>query len=263
MPEIAKKNYGDTLYVQAYSGIKFLWTEESDSSLLSEAVYQRQVNLYNHLGVEMVCTPTEGWEGYFEPFKLSVKNKDGSIDVFLPHPYLGISGMIEGGYMHELSQISTFNFDADYWDFDFMDTLCLGDNYYLGYSDFNVMKTYVITFNKEMLEKYSDTLDESVYESVVNYRWTIDKMISLAKFVYIDATGDGKTSDDSKHQQLMACKALVAYGIIKIKYHGMPKKRYFKFDAETFEKLYRELESLSGIPDDFDDVVIRPFRMSF
>lgn len=63
MPEIAKKNYGDTLYVQAYSGITFLWTEESDSSLLSEAVYQRQVNLYNHLGVEMVCTPTEGWEG--------------------------------------------------------------------------------------------------------------------------------------------------------------------------------------------------------
>jgi hypothetical protein len=53
---------------------------------LSEAVYQRQVNLYNHLGVEMVCTPTEGWEGYFEPFKLSVKNKDGYIDVFLPHP---------------------------------------------------------------------------------------------------------------------------------------------------------------------------------
>ena len=66
----------------------------------------------------------------------------------------------------------------------------------------------------------------------------------------------------SKHQQLMACKALVAYGIIKIKYHGMPKKRYFKFDAETFDKLYRELESLTGIPDDFDDIVISPFRMS-
>ena len=217
MPEIAKKNYGDTLYVQAYSGIKFLWTEESDSSLLSEAVYQRQVNLYNHLGVEMVCTPTEGWEGYFEPFKLSVKNKDGSIDVFLPHPYLGIAGMIEGGYMHELSQISTFNFDADYWDFDFMDSLCLGDNYYLGYSDFNVMKTYVITFNKEMLEKYSDALDESVYESVMNYRWTIDKMISLAKLVYIDATGDGKTSDDtfgfSAHQWVPFVPFLMASNI--------------------------------------------------
>ena len=30
----------------------------------------------------------------------------------------------------------------------------------------------------------------------------------------------------SKHQQLAACKELETYGIIKVKYHGMPKKRY-------------------------------------
>ena len=42
----------------------------------------------------------------------------------------------------------------------------------------------------------------------------------------------------SKHQQLVACKELEAYGIIKIKYHGMPKKRYFKFNASVFNKLY-------------------------
>ena len=37
----------------------------------------------------------------------------------------------------------------------------------------------------------------------------------------------------SKHQQLIASKELENYGIIKIKYHGMPKKRYFKFAAPT------------------------------
>ena len=42
----------------------------------------------------------------------------------------------------------------------------------------------------------------------------------------------------SKHQQLAACKELVEYGIIKIKYHGMPKKRYFKFNSVAFNKLY-------------------------
>jgi hypothetical protein len=44
----------------------------------------------------------------------------------------------------------------------------------------------------------------------------------------------------SKHQQLVACKELEEYGIINIKYHGMPKKRYFKFDAKTFNKLYED-----------------------
>ena len=46
----------------------------------------------------------------------------------------------------------------------------------------------------------------------------------------------------SKHQQLVACKELVEYGIIKIKYHGMPKKRYFKFDAAAFNKLYNDFQ---------------------
>ena len=47
----------------------------------------------------------------------------------------------------------------------------------------------------------------------------------------------------SKHQQLVACKELVSYGIIKVKYQGLPKKRYFKFDPATFNKLYSEFQS--------------------
>ena len=33
----------------------------------------------------------------------------------------------------------------------------------------------------------------------------------------------------SKHQQLKACNELVDYGIIKVKYQGLPKKRYCSF----------------------------------
>ena len=46
----------------------------------------------------------------------------------------------------------------------------------------------------------------------------------------------------SKHQQLVATKELVEYGIIKIKYHGMPKKRYFKFNMAAFNKLFQDCE---------------------
>ena len=46
----------------------------------------------------------------------------------------------------------------------------------------------------------------------------------------------------SKHQQLAACKELETYGIIKVKYYGMPKKRYFKFDPTMFNKLYADFE---------------------
>ena len=42
----------------------------------------------------------------------------------------------------------------------------------------------------------------------------------------------------SKHQQSVAVKELEGYGIIKVKYQGMPKKRFFKFDSTVFGKLY-------------------------
>lgn len=59
----------------------------------------------------------------------------------------------------------------------------------------------------------------------------------------------------SKHQQLVACKELETYGIIKVKYHGMPKKRYFKFEVAAFNKLYSDFELNSNIVDEETETV--------
>jgi hypothetical protein len=58
----------------------------------------------------------------------------------------------------------------------------------------------------------------------------------------------------SKHQQLAACKELVEYGIIQIKYHGMPKKRYFKFDSSALNKLYNDFELNSNNTEEVEEV---------
>ena len=50
----------------------------------------------------------------------------------------------------------------------------------------------------------------------------------------------------SKHQQLTACKELQEYGIIHVKYHGMPKKRYFKFNMEKLGELYADFQLYSN-----------------
>ncbi len=58
----------------------------------------------------------------------------------------------------------------------------------------------------------------------------------------------------SKHQQLVACKELESYGIIKIKHHGMPKKRYFKIDMSAVNKLYNDFELHSNANDDDEEM---------
>ena len=65
----------------------------------------------------------------------------------------------------------------------------------------------------------------------------------------------------SKYQQLVACKELKSYGIIKIKYHGMPKKRYFKFDFEVVQKLYNDFELHSNTINNSGEIQV--FQMPF
>ena len=67
----------------------------------------------------------------------------------------------------------------------------------------------------------------------------------------------------SKHQQLSACKELVDYGIVKIKYYGMPKKRYFKFDPSVFNKLYADFELNSNSGDDEVEASSKEYQFSF
>ena len=67
----------------------------------------------------------------------------------------------------------------------------------------------------------------------------------------------------SKHQQLVACKVLENYGIIKVKYHGMPKKRYFKFNSAAFNNLYDDFDLYSnGIEEEtaVPEILDRPSR---
>ena len=196
--DIAKKNYNDDLYLLAYGSVANFYAKERDGNVVTEAVYDRQEKLAEHLGVNLIGTVAPGNHmEYHLTFTNSIKNKDGAVDFFIPNAYMAVPGIIESGYVRDLKTVTDLNLEASYWNADFMESIALFDHYFLGYSDFNIPNTYVYTFNKQMMERYDDALDESVYDMVYNYHWTIDKMISLVNLVYIDATGDGKTQDDT------------------------------------------------------------------
>ena len=197
-PDIAKTDYGEDLYLLCYKTTENFYAEERAGNVVTEALYDRQEKLREHLGVDLIASVAPGnHEEYHLAFTNSVKNKDGAVDLFISNAYMAVPGIIEQGYVRDLKTVQALNLDADYWNQDFMDSISILDHYYLGYGDFNIPTTYVFTFNKDMMDKYGDTLNESIYETVYNYRWTIDKMISLANLVYIDQTGDGKTEDDT------------------------------------------------------------------
>lgn len=196
-PTIQKTDYADDLFVHVFERPSLLWVEESKDDVFTEALFARQQKLYDYLGVELYAIQTGNLNEYGDAFTTAVKNKDGSVDVLVCSAYVSIADFIIDGYLRDYNDFDQIDLTADYWKTDYMEEVMLGDRIYLGYSEFNIFNTHVLSFNKKMLDQYSDALDESIYDTVRNHRWTIDKMISLANLVYIDQTADGKTADDT------------------------------------------------------------------
>ena len=199
-PDVEENDYGSEFFLWIMpdsNNYSYHYVEESENDVLSEAIYARQQKIFEYLGVELVATKATDFSAYTGPFKTAVKNKDGSVDTLLTHVYAGVPGLISENYLTDFESLPGVNVNADYWNQEFMDDLSITGKYYLGFSDYNILYTHVIAFNKTMMEQYADTLEKSVYDMVRNYEWTIDQMISLANLVYIDTTADGKTPDDT------------------------------------------------------------------
>ncbi len=151
-PTIEEKNYGADYFLHIHGDVNppsFYWVEESSNDALSQALFDRQQKVSDHLGVNIVAVRTQAQGAYVEPFKTAVKNKDGSVHTLLTHNYLGVNTLIAENFLLDLKTIPQINMEADYWNVDFMESISIKDRYYLGFSNFNILYTNVISYNKD------------------------------------------------------------------------------------------------------------------
>lgn len=203
-PDVERKDYNESLAIyvaESNGGIK-RWYMDDDlntGSAMDEAVYQRQERVCKYLGIEFERKTYSdvGYNTYWTNIRDAVMNMDGSLDMLITHVHGGVSNLIAENLLTDLSELEGIDLDAEYWHKDFMDTLELNGHYFLGHSDYNILQTYVIGYNKEMLAQYAAAMTKSVYDLVRDYEWTLEEMMNLATLVSVDATGDGKTLDDS------------------------------------------------------------------
>ena len=185
-PEISKTNYDADFYLSVMNDsnpMRYFWVEESTGGALSEAVYTRQQKILDYLGVSIKAKSAGTYDEYTTGFKTAVKNKDGSVDTLVTPVYKGIPGLILEQYLQDFQDIPGIDLEQDYWNHDFMDALSIADNYYLGFSDYNILYSYIIAFNKKMLgqlvlDGYSE---EELYQSVYNGTWTLDRFLELGQ----------------------------------------------------------------------------------
>lgn len=196
-PDIEKKNYDCDFNIMYCDGIydpnNYFPEENMAGAVLQDAAVERNVAVSEHLGVDfhLINAPDIN---LVNNLRASMQSGDDSYQMVMTHPYIYVDAMITEGMLLDLSEQPAMNIDAPYWNGQLMEQLSIKDKMFLGYSDYSLANTWLITFNKEIHKTYQM---EDLYGLVDNKNWTLDKMISLASVVSED-NGDGKwTSADT------------------------------------------------------------------
>ncbi len=111
--------------------------------------------------------------------------------------------LAQGNYLMNLDNVENLNLESESWDQSYLNQTSIGEQNYFATGEITTIDndaTWVMMFNKKLADKRDVTATlggKTIYETVKDGKWTMDTLLTLAKDVYEDKTGDDVTSDDT------------------------------------------------------------------
>ena len=195
-PSVQKKDYGTeftAFYCEDIFPIDYYLIEEDrrkPGNDMDDRVYERMLNIKEHLGVEITAVNGGGYLEYVAPIRTSVGAGDDAYQMVMTHVHWGVSGMFLDNLMKDFGDFDSLRLDADYWNGALMEDLAINGRMYCGYNDYMLANCNVVAFNKDMYAEYAAATGD-LYDHVRNKTWTMEKFIEVATLVSQD-NGDGK-----------------------------------------------------------------------
>ncbi|MGI6716699.1 MAG: extracellular solute-binding protein [Eubacteriales bacterium] len=165
-----------------------------EDSPIAVYVEERNMLIEDRLGVRIKERRTDNMAN-----DLRVAAQAGA-DFDIAMPYLTTAGpLIQENLFYDLYEFDDIiNFDAPYWDQNAEESLSMGNKLYLTTGDFSVLSmdvTHCMLFNKTLVQ--INNLDNP-YDLVNEGKWTMDKMLTMAKAITSDTDGkEGITFEDT------------------------------------------------------------------
>lgn len=212
MPTVERKDYQDAEFTALYCADTFnegyFFLDEEDrrpGNDMDDKIYERMINVEEHLGVKIIAESGGNYEEYTTPLKNSIATGDDSYQMIMTHVYMEVASLITGNYFRDFNEFESLQLQADYWNYQLMDDLSINEKMYCGYNDFCLANCYMIGFNKDMVAEYQSTIG-NLYQQVTDNQWTVDKLIEYTALVSRD-NGDGTWDDQDTYG--FACHAWV------------------------------------------------------
>ncbi len=193
---------GETVTVLYWSDVEMqeYEAEELNSMIVNDAIYKRNANVQDKLGIELAWLSTPGSNANLNQFVNYVGNiyNGGDTPLDLISAYSRTTATCAyNGYCADMADLPYLNFTMPWWPESLLDVVSIGDSVYFASGDASINMLhlmYALYFNKELLASFQ--LDNPV-SLVRSHEWTLDALIEMTKGVYLDSdSGNTKSPED-------------------------------------------------------------------
>lgn len=162
-----------------------------DGSLVNDAVFERNTDVERLLGVKLTYEHADlNYDNVPAAIDKLVMSNTDEYDLIINDLFPLTDLSIKGSFCNTLDSDAVFDFERSYWYKDYMSDLRLRDGYqYLLAGDYFIdiiRSAHLLLANKDVYTELHQGNADTLYDTVINYQWTYDKMYSLVKNTYFD-----------------------------------------------------------------------------
>ncbi|MCQ2430427.1 MAG: hypothetical protein MJ192_08865 [Clostridia bacterium] len=198
-PAVERKDYGAEFNMIGYvSPGQWYYADELTQEVLNDAVYDMNMRVADHLGIEFYYEQMYEVNGHELVDKVlpTVESGDDSYQMCILHPYYGYNSIIGKNAAYDFYDLTSLDLDQSYWNREVIDSLAINGHAYIALGDLCKYTLNIIYANKNRL---TDAQREMPYDSVRNGTWTMDEFYGLTKDLYVDLDGDGKRTNSDMY----------------------------------------------------------------
>lgn len=163
--------------------------ETENGDVINDAVYARNMKISDYLNVEIVCE-LSARNDVTALVQNAVMSGDDAYDLVWNH-MASILPLINNGLTADFHSFDAISLDKPWWNQTVVENFTIGGKLPLGFCDIPftaMLYVHCMFVNKSLADEY---LDEDIYTTVSDGRWTMDKLLSVTSDMSRDVNGDG------------------------------------------------------------------------
>ena len=213
LDDVPELNFGGkTIRLLAWDGQSYeeFNPTEDNGDIVEQAIMDRNAIVEERIGVKLEVIKTKGGSGDYEAYTTLVSGDvmAGSANEFdLLAAYSRTIAMCAyRGLTSDLRSTKFFDVEKPWWPETLINQSTIGGKLFFCSGDLSISLFHnldVVYFNKNLAENFKIGAN-TIYDTALSGKWTLDKMIEWSQGVYADLDSDGKKSDADRYGFLAA-----------------------------------------------------------